>query len=221
MGFAYSKVSVTIPVEIDVERLTVRYAYPVPGEETVIVTETFDSLHYLARCFPELMPDLLADQIQRNLARRHKSRDSYGSHLPPAKVAALQAAGRSVPLQFQTVLENIFKETSRYLQSLESSVRGGKSVNEAVDFSRWLQFSGVLSLLEICKDLNPEFATLRRRATDLVQTCAEHLRGGKVPAQYCQGDIDRIESKLDALFALAFAKPAPQVAQNVLDVEVQ
>jgi hypothetical protein len=153
--------------------------------------------------------------LQRSLARRHKSKDSYGWHLPPKKVAELQAAGQSVPVQFRFVLDKILSETSNYLGSLESSVRGGKCVDEAADFSRWLQFSGVLSMLEMFAELNPDFKALRRRVTDLTLSCGPHLRGGRVAASYCQSDIDSINGKLDVLLS-AFAKQATAVPKNTL-----
>jgi hypothetical protein len=197
------KASVTMLVEVDVDHLTVRYAWPGPGEESVMVTECFDALHSLALCYPGLMPDTLADQIHRN-------------YLPSATVAELQALGQNLPLKFRGFLDQIFKESCCYLTSLESSVRDGKCVNEAVDFCRWLQFSGVLSMLEMFAEVDPEFARLRHRVTDLMVSCADHLRGGKISATYCQSDIASINLKLDFLIS-AFARTAAPIVQNALD----
>jgi len=43
----------------------------------------------------------------------------------------------------------LWNETDRYLDSLARSVRECKRVDEASNFSRWLQFSGVLQILEL------------------------------------------------------------------------
>jgi hypothetical protein len=211
-----SRVSTTIPVEIDVERLMVRYAYPVPGKETVIVTETFKTFLELVQSCPELMPHILADQLQRNMERRHKSLNSNGYQLPPAKMAEFQALGQNVPPNFPAFLNQILKETSAYLTSLESSVRDGKCVDEAADFSRWLQFSGILSMLEMFAESNPEFGRLRHRVMDLAFFCADYLGSGKVSKNYCQSDIDSINAKLDFLLS-AFAKSASPAVQHTLD----
>lgn len=45
-------------------------------------------------------------------------------------------------------LHTIAQETDRYLESLAHSVREGKGCIEAANFARWLQFSGVIRLLE-------------------------------------------------------------------------
>jgi len=100
-------------------------------------------------------------------------------------------------------LHVIWRETTNRLESLASAVFEGKCVEEASNFARWLQFSGVLKLLE----QNPQpfplpvnGNELRRKCEDLIQGCSDWTKGGKLPApNYEPGDMRAILSKLDAL----------------------
>lgn len=156
----------------------------------------------------------LDEQLQRNIARRRKSQDwPWGSHLSSEKVAELQALGKDPSLKIRGLLEQIFKESCVYLDTLARDVRECKSVDEANNFSRWLQFSGVLSLLEMFASINPSFANLRTTAKDLTFECGEHFKGGRVAPKYASSDIAEIKRAVDFLISL-HAKPA-----NVVPVD--
>jgi hypothetical protein len=86
--------------------------------------------------------------------------------LSQKKLADLVAIGADSALAYQTNLQRIYDETDRYLASLARQVHEGKAVDEAANFGRWLQFSGVLVLLERFNVPGKEFPSLQSRITD-------------------------------------------------------
>lgn len=99
----------------------------------------------------------------------------------------------------------MFKETVNHLDRLARSVREGKSVHEAANFARWLQFSGYLKIF----DLNPSDEkyltvtpkTIRKQIDNLIYDCGEWFRNNKVSPHYHSSDISEINSKLDLLLS--------------------
>ncbi|HXA44413.1 MAG TPA: hypothetical protein VNZ25_02810, partial [Candidatus Angelobacter sp.] len=67
--------------------------------------------------------------------------------------------------------QRVVAETERYLESLARSVRECKRVDEASNFARWLQFSGVIELLQECPATSPHAPALRSKAQDVVLAC--------------------------------------------------
>lgn len=101
-------------------------------------------------------------------------------------------------------LHKLWSETDRHLESLASLVRECKSVDEASRFSRWLQFSGLLEILErnASVDLLPvDGCGLRRKCKNLIAACGELYRQGKARPGYAQSDIAEINRKLDVIAA--------------------
>ncbi len=153
------------------------------------------------------------EQLKRNIARRRKSQDwPCGVGLSPQKVAEIQAFSSDISVRVNGILERIFKESCIHLRSLSCEVGEGKNVYDASRFVRWLQMSGVLELLEICKDVNPRFVELRKSVTDLIFDCGERFKGGKVDAKYAQSDIAEINRKLDILTSCV-AKPVQPIVE--------
>ena len=108
---------------------------------------------------------------------------------------------------FRVTLWTIHRETSRYLDDLAQHVRECKRVDEASRFVRWLQFSGVLKLLEKYQNdqkfssslvvFNP--SALRKKSDALLMDCGDLFRGGKANPRYAESDIAEINRKLDLL----------------------
>jgi len=103
------------------------------------------------------------------------------------------------------------KETERYLDCLAKQVREGIGVDEAANFGRWLQFSGVVEILEpyaqeIPMPLRP--GDLRRKMTDLIYECGDwyskHAKSNRPRDAYVS------QSKLDAL-EMQMARMAEQL----------
>jgi hypothetical protein len=95
--------------------------------------------------------------------------------------------------------QRVVAETTRYLDGLARSVRECKRVDEASNFARWLQFSGVIELLQECPATSASAPALRSKAQNVVQACGQIYRGGKVKPQYDASDIAEINQKLNRL----------------------
>jgi len=106
----------------------------------------------------------------------------------------------------------MWRETDRFLESLAMSVREGKRVMEASQFARWLNFSGLVSLLKENKAPSPllcDGVGLQKKLDDLLYECGELFRGGKHDPKYAASDIAEINRKLDLLIGgkIAIAQP--------------
>lgn len=108
-------------------------------------------------------------------------------------------------MQFDSVmLHQIWRETTRKLEAYARDVRENKNVREASEFARWLQFSGVIKILEAFPQAEPlrvDGAALRKLAHELVLDCGECFRNGKADAKYAASDIAEINRKLDLIAA--------------------
>jgi len=111
----------------------------------------------------------------------------------------------SIGMQFDSVtLHQVWRETNRRLESLARDVRENKNVREASEFARWLQFSGILKILEASPQPEPllvDGVALRKQVRDLVYDCGECFRNGKADAKYAASDIAEINRKLEVIAA--------------------
>ena len=105
------------------------------------------------------------------------------------------------------MLKIIFRETKLYLENLNRAAAEGRAVDEANNFLRWLQFSGVVRLLEKYSFVQEDFKTLRAMCESVQDTCKPHLQGRKIPVSPSQSRADEANDKLDILLAV-FAKNA-------------
>ena len=80
-------------------------------------------------------------------------------------------------------------------------------MDEANNFLRWLQFSGVCALLEHYSFVDEKFLKLRKRADELQEICKPHLQGRNIKEHPAQARIDEANDKLDTLLSI-FAKRA-------------
>jgi hypothetical protein len=109
------------------------------------------------------------------------------------EINALVAAD-SVPVARQE-LRWIASETSRFLDTLARDVRECKNVMLASQYARWLQFSGLLKVIE--RGLGSDL--IRKQVDDLLYECGELFRCGKHDPKYAASDIAEINRKLDLL----------------------
>jgi len=129
------------------------------------------------------------------------------------KYTELRGLGQDSETAYRVTLQRMYEETARYLESLSRLVHEGKSVSEAANFARWVQFSGLPDLLDRFALPGQKFPSLSRRLTDLLQECGDHFRGGRVDVKYSESDIAEINRKLDVL--LSQAAHAPGDRSNV------
>jgi hypothetical protein len=113
--------------------------------------------------------------------------------MSPEKYNRLRAIACDPVLQWSSTLARIASETDRQLERLARCVRECKSVDEAANYCRWLQFSGVLTLP------HAEFANLRKKSEDILYQAGQIYKGGKVKPTYDSSDIAAINAKLDVL----------------------
>ena len=113
----------------------------------------------------------------------------------------LRSLGQDSILGYRVLLETISKEVHNKLESLACQAREGKNVMEAADFARWLQFSGVLTLLERYALADQDFTLVRRAVTELLSECGEQFRGGRVAPKYSESDIRAIKNDINEIRA--------------------
>jgi len=100
------------------------------------------------------------------------------------------------------MLHQIWRETDRKLRSHAREVRENKGVREASEFARWLNFSGVIRILEANPQSEPlpvDGPALRRLCDEVILQCGECFKGGKADPKYSASDIAEINRKLDLL----------------------
>jgi hypothetical protein len=113
--------------------------------------------------------------------------------MSPEKYNRLRAIGCAPVLKWSATLAHIVSETDRQLERLARCVREGKCVDEAANFCRWLQFSGMLTLP------HADFAILWKKSEDIIYQAGQIYKGGKVNPTYDVSDIAAINAKLDVL----------------------
>jgi hypothetical protein len=143
----------------------------------------------------------------------------------PQAVARSAAVASNKPekngkIDFGFLFLKIYKETDNYLGSLGRAASEGRGVDEANNFLRWLQFSGILRLLEMDADENPNYRTLRHKADDLQEICKPHLQGRNIKDSPNQARIDEVNAKVDAILSILAKDVTPPLPQllKVLDV---
>jgi hypothetical protein len=97
-------------------------------------------------------------------------------------------------------LHRIWSETDRRLDSLSKQVREGVNVDEASNFCRWLQFSGVLKFLEPFEQDVPlpiRARELRRKCEVLISECGDWYRYHE--RSNCPRDAYISRSKLESI----------------------
>ena len=131
--------------------------------------------------------------------------------MSPEKALRLRAIGTDPAIGWAATLSRIVTETDRHLDRLARSVGECKAVDEAANYCRWLQFSGVLQLP------HPSFQRLRAKADDVLARVGEIYKGAKVRPQYDASDIAAINGKLD--FLLSQVSQAPKQTDVVVETD--
>jgi len=101
----------------------------------------------------------------------------------------------------------LWSETDRRVDSLLKQVAEGRGVDEASNFARWIEFSGILQLLKDCSvelPLRVDGHGLHQKITSLNNACGEwyslHERSFKPRDSYIpQSKLESIEARLKAI----------------------
>jgi len=125
-------------------------------------------------------------------------------------------------MRSDTVLRHtIWKETNRHLETLARQVREHKSVMEAANYARWLQFSGLLEFFRLNPQPEPllvDGERIKAQIRDLLYDCGESFRNGKADPKYASSDIAEINRKLDLLAGFV-AEHLPSTESNTVETD--
>jgi len=125
----------------------------------------------------------------------YKSRKPSVYVMAPKQHLRLREIGSDPSIHWSATLSRIVCETNRYLDRLARCVSECKSVDEAANFCRWLEFSGILQLP------NDDFRIMRKKSEEIMWKVGEIYKGGKVKPTYSASDMDSLQSKVDLLLA--------------------
>ena len=123
----------------------------------------------------------------------------------------MHATAQPSETDFRCALKCIYSETANYLARLARAAAEGRGVDEANNFLRWLQFSGVLRLLEMYCSVDRDFLKLRATCGQLQEICKPHLQGRNFQASPSQARIDEVNGKVDAILYLLSSRAKPIV----------
>ena len=153
------------------------------------------------------------DTLKNSAGYKRKKPSVYV--MPTDQYARLRAIGTDPEIAFRVLLKRIYAETDLRLDTLARQVREAKAVNEASNFCRWLQFSGVMSLLALCPIPEIDLKAFERKLRDIIWDCGELYKGGKANAKYAESDIAEINRKLDLLASQCLGGPTVSVAVRI------
>lgn len=109
----------------------------------------------------------------------------------------------------------IWRETSNRLDVLHRRVQEGRDVMAASEFARWLNFSGIIKLLEAnAQDapLKVDGALLRSKCEIVLAQCNDRFRTNSEDPNLAKAELLSIHEKLDTLAGYVSRLSAPAVA---------
>jgi len=146
-------------------------------------------------------PKLVAGPLGPASGRINSGIDTAGVvRLPCAPTTKLEVTFPVVPGRAE--LHVMWRETSQRLTVLHSRVRQGVDVQAASEFCRWLQFSGVVKLLELYPQdghLRVDGPALRRQITDVIQECGERFNHPKNDPTVTRSELEMISDRLGSI----------------------
>ena len=99
----------------------------------------------------------------------------------------------------QIKLLKLYRETNSRVDALSRAVREGKYLEEALDFSRWLLWSGLLDLLTHLKTdfgIPNDVKGLRRKIEALQSDVQERFVSKDMTPQVPSAELDKINARL-------------------------
>jgi len=141
-----------------------------------------------------------ASKASNTAGSRHRALSQSARAIPIRLVS--EESERAMPESLATEMFVLSRQTENRLLVLQRDVSECKSVDEAANFTRWLQASGVLSLLERFEtdgSLPVAGKALRKLAGAILSECGELYKDGKATPRYAASDIAEINRKLDII----------------------
>ena len=116
-----------------------------------------------------------------------------------------------------TNLWRIYSETMSRLDKFDRCVQEGKALEQALDFARWLFFSGIITLCEMNPQpfpLKVDGSMLRWKCEDLQRKVQERFRLNDTSPRVSKTEMDTLHDKLDKIAGFLSRFPQPAVAVN-------
>jgi hypothetical protein len=111
----------------------------------------------------------------------------------------------------EVLLSKIYTETERHLAVFARAAGEGRAYDEANNFLRWLQYSGLLTLLEKYCCVSKDFLKLRKRCDDLQEICRPMLQNRNCVLPPSIARIDEANQKLDVLLSYIAKQASPPI----------
>lgn len=137
------------------------------------------------------------------LKRRNNPRSSaLPSDRSESSEARLHPSAIVSTAQNSTEIYVLARQTENRLLVLQKEVAECKSVDEAANFTRYLQNSGILALIETQSPNGPlavNGSAIRKLCAAILSDCGDLYRNGKATPRYAASDIAEINRKLDII----------------------
>jgi hypothetical protein len=124
----------------------------------------------------------------------------------------------SEPSEFEWHI--LWRETNSRLDALSRSVAECKNLDGALDFARWLQFSGLVKFFKYhahdfqhpqSGHFQVDGALIETKIAQLIRDIQDRYRTGDVQPHISAADLERINYKLDLIAGQLSYLPLPKV----------
>jgi len=119
-------------------------------------------------------------------------------------------------------LWRIYSETMNRLDRFDRCVQEGRSLEEALDFTRWLFFSGIITLCEMNPQPHPlkvDGALLRWKCSDVQRKVQERFRLNDLAPHVGASELQTLHDKLDTIAGFLSRFPQPAAAAGSLNLD--
>jgi hypothetical protein len=109
----------------------------------------------------------------------------------------------------------LWKETAERLRRLDARAREGKSVDEASEFARWVQFSGLMHLFKMWaapEPLKVSAEEIQQLINDVKYDCELHWKNSSRGPWVPLSELEAISQKLDRIAAKVATLSPPGTA---------
>lgn len=119
-----------------------------------------------------------------------------------AKRICIRKGNMQLSEESQYRIHWMWKETKNRLETLKERADEGRDINSAVEFARYILWSGLIKIFEECPGSGPlrvDAALIRKQATELEQVCTEHYRTRGSEPGIKVSELRSLHEKMDLL----------------------